>query len=211
MEAMPTIARSLKDRATEVLSPLVLVSGSRNRLETLRSCNVEVEVQSQNTDEAYGSLSSPGQIVSHIASVKMASYLSSPGFRPDRLALALDTMVSFNGRMLGKPRDRKDASDMLRSFSGRSQEVVTGFSLYIPATGTVQSCDSSLVLFSTLTEQIIEDYLDSGEWQGAAGGYRIQGEASKFIKEIKGSYTSIMGLSIRDIYVMLKEQGYLFN
>ena len=199
MEAMPTIARSLRDRAAEVLSPLVLVSGSRNRLETLRSCNVEVEVQSQNTDESYGSLSSPGQIVSHIASVKMASYLSSPGFRPDRLALALDTMVSFNGRMLGKPRDRKDASDMLRSFSGRSQEVVTGFSLYIPAKGTVQSCDSSLVIFSTLTEQIIEDYLDSGEWQGAAGAYRIQKTGWKLIERITGSWTNVVGLPLEAV------------
>lgn len=199
MEAMPEIDQSLKDMAAELLSPLVLASGSRNRLETLHSCNVEVEVQPQETDESYGSLISPEDIVSHIACVKMNSYLSCPHFRPDRLALALDTMVSFNGRMLGKPRDRKDASDMLRSFSGRSQEVVTGFSLYIPAKGTVQSCDSSLVLFSTLTEQIIEDYLDSGEWQGAAGAYRIQKTGWKLIERITGSWTNVVGLPLEAV------------
>lgn len=199
MEAMPTIARSLRDMAAEVLSPLVLVSGSRNRLETLRSCNVEVEVQSQNTDESYGSLSSPGQIVSHIASVKMASYLSSPGFRPDRLALALDTMVSFEGKMLGKPRDREDAKRMLSSFSGRAQEVVTGFTLYIPSLGTVSSSDSSLVVFSDLTEDDINTYLNTNEWLGAAGAYRIQKTGWKLIERITGSWTNVVGLPLEAV------------
>ena len=199
MEAMPEIDQSLKDRAAELLSPLVLASGSRNRLETLHSCNVEVEVQSQNTDESYGSLSSPGQIVSHIASVKMASYLSSPSFRPDRLALTLDTMVSFNGRMLGKPRDREDAAGMLMSFSGRTQEVVTGFALYVPGCGTVRACDSSLVTFSELTQKCIEDYLDSGEWQGAAGAYRIQKTGWKLIERITGSWTNVVGLPLEAV------------
>ncbi len=199
MEAMPTIARSLRDMAAEVLSPLVLVSGSRNRLETLRSCNVEVEVQSQNTDESYGSLSSPGQIVSHIASVKMASYLSSPGFRPDRLALALDTMVSFEGKMLGKPRDREDAKRMLSSFSGRAQEVVTGFTLYIPSLGTVSSSDSSLVVFSDLTEDDINTYLNTNEWLGAAGAYRIQKTGWTLIDHIEGSWTNVVGLPLETV------------
>ena len=101
--------------------------------------------------------------------------------------------------MLGKPRDREDAKRMLSSFSGRAQEVVTGFTLYIPSLGTVSSSDSSLVVFSDLTEDDINTYLNTNEWLGAAGAYRIQKTGWTLIDHIEGSWTNVVGLPLETV------------
>jgi septum formation protein len=106
---------------------------------------------------------------------------------------------------------------MLRSFSGREHQVWSAVALYKgragAATGGAIDCRSavSTVAFAPLKAEEIEWYLDSGEWRDAAGAYKIQGLASCFITAIKGSYSSIVGLPLREFYVMLRDNGYPYG
>jgi septum formation protein len=100
---------------------------------------------------------------------------------------------------------------MLRKLQGRSHEVITSVALYNGRKKTTD-CRSvvSTVTFAPLSPDEIEWYLNTGEWQEAAGAYKIQGLASCFITGIKGSYSGIVGLPLREFYVMLRDNGYLY-
>lgn len=123
-----------------------------------------------------------------------------------------DTLISLDGEIFGKPKDREDAWRMLSLFRGRSHEVSTGMALYNSRKNELD-CRSitSIVCFSQLRDSEIEWYLDTGEWQGVAGAYKIQGLAACFIPEIKGSYSSIVGLPLHEFYAMLKDNGYQYG
>jgi septum formation protein len=120
-----------------------------------------------------------------------------------------DTLISVDDEIYGKPADRDDARDMLLKLQGRSHEVITAMALYNGRKKAVD-CRSmvSEVSFASLGREDIDWYLDTGEWQGVAGAYKIQGLASCFISNINGSYSGIVGLPLREFYVMLKENGY---
>lgn len=126
--------------------------------------------------------------------------------------LGADTVISMDGLVYGKPEDREFAEKMLRTLSGREHEVVTAMALYNGREKKIltRSCVSA-VRFAEMNDNEIEWYLATGEWQGVAGAYRIQGLASCFITEIRGSYSSIVGLPLREFYVMLRENGYPYG
>jgi septum formation protein len=123
-----------------------------------------------------------------------------------------DTIVVFDGNILGKPRDRADARWMLSGFGGKWHEVITAMALCNRKTGKTD-CRSvtSEVEFAALTEAEIEWYLNTGEWQGAAGAYQMQGLAGCFIKQIRGSPSAVAGLPLHDFYVMLRDNGCCFG
>lgn len=198
MRRPPEVPPRLKEDARILLSPLVLASASPNRLALLEECGVAVTAAPQDViEEREGR--SPGDIVRHIAGLKMDSYLGSSGFRADVMALSLDTMVSFRARMLGKPRDLDDARDMLTSFSGEVQDVVTGFHIYMPGHGMLSGASLTKVIFEDLSHEEIDAYLSTGEWQGAAGAYRIQKTGWRLVKAFEGSWTNVIGMPLEDI------------
>jgi septum formation protein len=123
-----------------------------------------------------------------------------------------DTIISMDGHIFGKPHDRDDAKRTLVALQGREHDVVTAVALY---NGRDRSMDCrsvvSSVTFAPLTEGEIEWYLNTGEWQGMAGAYKIQGLAGCYVSSIKGSYSSIVGLPVREFYVMLRENGYPYG
>jgi septum formation protein len=123
-----------------------------------------------------------------------------------------DTLIAADGEIYGKPADREDAQAMLQKLQGRTHEVVTAMALY-NGRKRIVDCRSmvSEVTFASLTQENIDWYLDTGEWQGVAGAYRIQGLASCFISNISGSYSGIVGLPLREFYVMLQENGYAYG
>jgi len=123
-----------------------------------------------------------------------------------------DTLIAFNGKLYGKPVDREDARRMLCSFQGKTHEVWSAIALYSGSAETTD-CRSvvSTVTFAPLSIGEIEWYLDSGEWQDAAGAYKIQGLASCLISSINGSYSSIVGLPLREFYAILRDNGYNFS
>lgn len=205
MKEKPVLDEKLVKEARSRLSPLNLASSSPNRLELLeKDCGIKVSVWPQNAEETKDGHTQPSSIVSHIALIKLVSFMNSRDFDPLTLSLALDTMVSFHDEILGKPEDRNDARRMLSEFSGQMQEVVTGWALFTPARGILSGCSTSRVFFSQLSEAQIESYLDSGEWTGAAGGYRIQKTGYTLIDRIEGSWSNVIGLPLEDITKVLR-------
>ena len=205
MKEKPVLDEKLVKDARSCLSPLNLASSSPNRLELLENdCGIKVSAWPQNAEETKDGHTQPSSIVSHIALIKLVSFMNSRDFDPLTLSLALDTMVSFRDEILGKPEDRNDARRMLREFSGQMQEVVTGWALFTPARGILSGCSTSRVFFSQLSEAQIESYLDSGEWTGAAGGYRIQKTGYTLIERIEGSWSNVIGLPLEDITKVLR-------
>ena len=125
--------------------------------------------------------------------------------------LGADTAILFDGKLYGKPSSKEEAATMMRTFQGQVHEVITGVALYNDNLHDITTRKStSRLTFAPMSEEEIEWYVNTGEWHGAAGGYRIQGLASCFIKKIDGSESGIMGLPIFELYDMLKEQGYAF-
>ena len=205
MKEKPVLDEKLVKEARSCLSPLNLASSSPNRLELLeKDCGIKVSAWPQNAEETKDGHTQPSSIVSHIALIKLVSFMNSRDFDPLTLSLALDTMVSFRDEILGKPEDRNDARRMLSEFSGQMQEVVTGWALFTPARGILSGCSTSRVFFSQLSEAQIESYLDSGEWTGAAGGYRIQKTGYTLIDRIEGSWSNVIGLPLEDITKVLR-------
>jgi septum formation protein len=123
-----------------------------------------------------------------------------------------DTLIAVDGEIYGKPADREGALAMLRKLQGRSHEVITAMALYNGKKKAVD-CRSTVseVSFAPLTQDDLDWYLDTGEWQGVAGAYKVQGLASCFISNINGSYSGIVGLPLREFYVMLRENGYAYG
>lgn len=205
MKEKPVLDEKLVKEARSCLSPLNLASSSPNRLELLeKDCGIKVSAWPQNAEETKDGHTQPSSIVSHIALIKLVCFMNSRDFDPLTLSLALDTMVSFRDEILGKPEDRNDARRMLSEFSGQMQEVVTGWALFTPARGILSGCSTSRVFFSQLSEAQIESYLDSGEWAGAAGGYRIQKTGYTLIERIDGSWSNVIGLPLEDITKVLR-------
>jgi len=123
-----------------------------------------------------------------------------------------DTIVVFDGKIFGKPADRADAGRMLCGFSGNRHEVITAMALCNRRTGKTDCRSvSSGVEFAPFTEAEIEWYLDTGEWQGAAGAYQMQGLAGCLIKQINGSPSCVAGLPLYDFYAMLRDNGYHYG
>jgi septum formation protein len=107
------------------------------------------------------------------------------------LVLAVDTTVSLDGRIHGKPRDEAHAAETLRTLAGRSHEVVSGLVI-----GGREAVAVTEVAFRDLGEDWIDWYVQTGEWRGRAGGYAIQGRGAALVREIRGDYLNVVGLPV---------------
>lgn len=120
-----------------------------------------------------------------------------------------DTVIALDGKILGKPNDRDEARAMLQELSDRRHEVVTSIALYNGKDKKIDTISASCaVYFAHISEEEIEWYLNTNEWQGVAGAYRIQELASCFITKIEGSPSTVAGLPLREFYIMLRRSGY---
>ena len=117
------------------------------------------------------------------------------GQNPDAFVIGCDTVISTVGQLLGKPSDGPNAAKMLRLFSGREHRVVTGVCLEYKGYARVFS-SSTWVYFYPITEEEIQEYIATGEYEGKAGGYAIQGLASLFVKKIEGDFFNVVGMPV---------------
>jgi septum formation protein len=107
----------------------------------------------------------------------------------------VDTVVSLDGRIYGKPRDAEQARATLAALSGRAHTVIGGICL-IEASGPRTATASTVVEFRPLAPGLIDWYLDSGEWRERAGGYAIQGRGAALVRRIEGDYLNVVGLPL---------------
>jgi len=146
----------------------------------------------------------------YVARIAESKAVKIAAHEDDAFILAADTAVSVGTRILPKAEDAKTARDCLRLLSGRSHRVYTGLSLIRPGNleKPITKIVESRVKLRRLTGEMIEDYIESGEWDGKAGGYGIQGCFSKHIISIIGSYTNIVGLPLYETSNLLSGAGW---
>jgi septum formation protein len=188
---------------------LILASASPRRADLMREAGIEVEVQPANVDENVLSGEPPEAYVRRVADAKGLA-ISQRNQR--RHVLAADTAVVIDGRILGKPADVEDAERMLRMLSGRSHEVISGVCLMRDGRSVVDAeVEVTVVEFASLSPAEIAWYVASGESMDKAGGYGIQGLASRFVTRIAGSYSNVVGLPIAVVYRMCTKAGLLLS
>ena len=144
--------------------------------------------------------------VRRVAREKAGAGLLQVVATPHALVLGADTEVVLDDDVFGKPRDAGDAAAMLRRLSGRTHQVISAVSVVSPSR-EAQVVSVSDVTVAALDASAIEDYLDTGEWQGKAGAYGIQGRAQVFIEHLSGSFSGVMGLPMFETARLLREFG----
>ena len=187
---------------------LILASASPRRREILENMGVTFTVRVADADETC-EIADAGARVEAIASRKcqaMVDLLSAEGtLDDDTLILAADTLVTLDGAFLGKPRDEADARRMIEALQGRSHAVAGGICLWYRGR-TVTASELTRVTFAPMSEADVETYLATGESFGKAGGYAIQGYASRFISGIEGDYFNVVGLPVHRLFKTLAEE-----
>lgn len=193
------------------MEPIILASSSLRRQDIFKQLSLPFSIMPSPLDETLISGLSPKDQTIQLAMQKVEYVKNTIKDRALPWVFGADTLVYVDDEPLGKAQDRKDAERMIRLLAGRTHYVTTGMALYSEKTGLITTAhNTSSVTFAPINDYELGKYLDLSEWQGVAGAYRIQGTASIFIKECTGSYSSIVGLPIRDFYVMLSESGYQF-
>lgn len=173
----------------------ILASASPRRCDILNMVQLPFQVCVSDVDETIEKEATPSQIVQELAKRKAHAVFSE---HKDALVLGADTLVSMEGKILGKPKDREDAANMLRLLSGQTHTVYTGYCL-VSNEGEICDVVQTDVSFYPLTEEQISWYLDTGEPFDKAGAYAIQGAGSRFIEKIHGDYYNVVGLPISKI------------
>lgn len=205
---------------------LILASASPRRAELLRAAGYTFEVVVADVDESIRPGEAPAIYVRRLAAEKSAAAQSvvsgfsrtsdaradgppkggegpPKGGHYQAVVIGADTTVVVDGTILGKPRDEEDGRAMLQRLSGKVHQVLTGVSLRQGAyeTGRVETTS---VTFRVLTDEDISWYVASGEGRDKAGGYAIQGLASRFIPSIAGSYANVVGLPVQCVDELLR-------
>ncbi|MDR0289878.1 MAG: Maf family protein [Treponema sp.] len=195
------------------MEPIILASGSPRRQEFFRLLALPFVCMPSMIDETPLAGLNPRQATEELALRKTMSVVARlERESPPEWVFGADTVVVLGGEVFGKPGSRDAARAMLERLAGRSHEVITAMALY---NGRVKKtdCRSAVaeVRFAPLAAADIEWYLGTGEWEGAAGAYRLQELGAVLIESIKGSPSAVAGLPLRDFYVMLSDNGYSFG
>ena len=181
---------------------LVLASKSPRRSEILKNAGFDFVIRTADADETIAEGTNPEDAVVMLAARKAMAVERNE----DEVVLGADTIVVLGDKILGKPKDREDAFNMLRSLSGRVHSVFTGVCA-ISDKGSMTFAEETKVEFYPLTDEEINTYIDSNDCYDKAGAYGIQGLASKFIRGINGDYFNVVGLPISSVYKkILKNQ-----
>ena len=188
---------------------LILASASPRRAELLRAAGYDFETVVVDIDERVRPGEAPEDYVRRLAMEKSARAVDHVGLAVSRssITLAADTAVVVNGTVMGKPLQDDEVRRMLQLLSGREHRVLTGISLR-RGLSEVGGVESTMVWFNPLSRADIDWYAASGEGRDKAGGYAIQGLASRFIPRIDGSYSNVVGLPVHRVGRLITEMGY---
>lgn len=186
---------------------LILASQSPRRKEILNNLNVKFIIIPSDGEEIVDISLPPEKIVTLLAVQKAESvYQAQKNNFSDLAVLGADTIVYFKGEVLGKPKNRQNAVDILKKLSRKTHFVYTGVCLIINGVKT-EFFDKSKVVFNRLSDEFINNYVDSGKTMDKAGGYGIQD--GNIVKNYVGSYSNIVGLPKEKVKKTLKDNGLI--
>jgi len=191
------------------METIILASGSPRRQELLNRVRIPFKAFPPSINEEFSHIECIEERVRAIAAKKVQAVVELFKQESPRWVLGLDTLVELEGRAIAKPSGVEDAEQILRLLSGRVHRVHTGIG-FLPARGEEMDLRSvcTEVKFTRLGREDIETYLESGEWSGVAGAYRIQERGAFFVEWIRGSYSNVVGLPLETFYGILKSNHY---
>ncbi len=193
------------------MDTVILASQSKGRRELLENEGFSLVPLPADIDENIP-WENPEKEIQTLAEKKALACHAQHPERPEKWIIAADTLVVFQGKPIGKPADRAEAKAFLEALSGKEHSVISGVAFLDRTTGCLYSdSDVSKVHFKTLTDKDIEDYLSTGEWQGAAGAYRIQHKGGGLVERIEGSFSNIIGLPLSKLFNIMHVAGYPAN
>lgn len=188
-----------------LLFPLILASASPRREELLRSVGLTFRIIPADVDETYFQGESPRAHVRRLSRDKAGAIAHQ---YPKALVLGADTIVVIDGQILGKPKNKKQAREMLQQLSNRRHAVLTGFTIACVRAGTSRTkVVQSTVQFKKISPEETAWYVNGDEPYDKAGGYAAQGKGASFIQAIRGSYTNVIGLPLCEVVEALKHLG----
>ncbi len=188
---------------------LLLASGSPRRLELLRGLGLAVRVRPSGVPEPDGPAPDPVGLARALARAKARHVASSASAEATpSVVLGADTVVALDGDTLGKPRDEREAREMLRRLAGKTHRVITGVHLVrtdVPREASV--AETTRVRFRDYDERTIDWYVSSGESRDKAGAYGIQGRGVLLVEAIEGSWSNVVGLPLERLPGLFEEIG----
>lgn len=185
---------------------IILASASPRRRELLKLIGLEFEVIPSDVEENIENEPFSIELIENLAvekAVDVAEKIDFPAF-----VIGSDTVVLINNKVLGKPKDKEDAFNMLKMLGGKTHQVLSAIAVIDTEAGKILK-DSVIsdVTFKELSDEEIKSYIQTNEPMDKAGAYAIQGVGSIFVKSIKGCYFNIVGISVFKLAEMLKEFG----
>ncbi len=183
---------------------LILASSSPRRKQLLENLQLTFQVMSSEVDESFDPVLTPEEIVMELAGRKAMAVFEA---NPSSFVIGADTIVVAQDHVLGKPKDKQEAFEMLKKLSGKQHDVFTGVSIMSPHVSS-RFYEKTEVVFWELTDEEIEVYVQTGEPLDKAGAYGIQEFGSMLVKKIHGDYFAVVGLPVSRTIRELKRAGY---
>ena len=184
---------------------VILASASFWRKELLKRAGIQFDVQVSGHKENLNQKLSPKKLVIRLALEKARTVAIR---HSNALVIGADTIAVFKGRVIGKPKDNKEARAILKQLSGRQHSLITGFVIIDTKTGQlVTRVEETKVWFRMLTLEEIDAYVKTKEPLTVAGGYAIQGGGASFAKRIEGDFYNVVGLPLASVVEELRKFG----
>lgn len=181
---------------------IILASASPRRREILTQLNIDFEIIVSDADES-SDITDAGLLCMELSKIKALSVAQKADDK-NALIIGCDTVVVRGGKILGKPKDRTDAFNMLKALQNEEHSVISGLTL-VHGEKVISRYEETKVTFDKMSDTEIEKYVNTGECDDKAGGYAIQGLAAPFIKGINGCYYNVVGLPVNLLKNMAKE------
>lgn len=187
---------------------IVLASQSPRRSELLKQLGLNFVIKTSDVDESNSKGLKAAELVQYLAFEKARVIAEDSNLNKETIVIGADTVVVREGAILGKPRDKEDAFNMLKSLSGSWHEVMTGVAVIdINSFRYDKSIETTRVKMKQLKDETINAYIDSGEPLDKAGAYGIQGLGAVLIDRIEGCYFNVVGLPISKLCDILRNYG----
>lgn len=182
---------------------IILASASPRRKEILQNTKLKFEIEKSDIEEIILENESPEDMVIRLAYEKAFDVAKK---NKDKLVIGADTIVALDNEVLGKPKDKQEAYQMIKKLSNKTHKVITGISLInLKENKVIKDYVVSCVTFKDLSEDSIKDYINTNESLDKAGAYGIQGYGALLVDNIQGDYFNIVGLPISKLSDLLKD------